>query len=223
MAFKGRIDFGASDAANSARIADAISSGMSVTGLTETAGNFRDFSAMCLALTTFTSKRTAQAVLQKSLRHTPYRSGELYKSAYISSTESLGDMPRPTVIDENIEGTVAAYAANLAVSGSFTAKSGFFGARSFVKYAVGYTAEKAVMLHENPMGNVWRQDTNSPWKDLKTDHFLLHAYRAYEYRFSNAMRLGVDKITQAIAARAAAQTAVKSGAVGAPRLVKRVR
>lgn len=220
MAFKGPIEFPSEfGSSTSSLIADAIGSGLSVTGIEETAGNFRDFSKLALFMTGLTSKKTAEAILKKALRHTPYDTGDLFDSGFVSSAgdSPMGDFPRPTVIDENIEGTVAAYAKGLAVTASFQGKSGFYGNRTFVKYVVGFTADHAVLVHENPIGMQFRQETNSPFDDTKMDHFLLLAYQAYEPRFSNAMRIAMKGVQDAVE-RVAMRQAQK---LGAPRLVKR--
>lgn len=227
MAFKGPIDF--DDGRKlSTDIASAFGSGLAITGVHETAGNFRDFSKLALFMTGFTSKRVALAVFKKSQRHVPYDTGELFDSGYVSYAGYTSERTdNPTVIDENIEGTVAAYVKGLAVRGMFTGASGFFAVRQFTNYSVGYTADHAVLIHENPptasspTGMQFRQDTKSPFRDLKTDHFLLNSYHAYKHRFSAAMLIGMKGVEDAIAAIAAKQATALSSGAGKPRLVRR--
>lgn len=225
MAFKGKISLpGASSRKighsdfNSQNIADAFGAGMTVTGVSETAKAFQALLAKSLLITTFTSKRTAQAVLKKSLRHTPVDTSDLFDSGFWASTDSIsGEQLNPTVIEENIEATVAAYAAKLGgVGGEFVGASGFFGARKFVKYTVGYRDWKAAAVHENPNAMEFHQDADAKrhFPDRKTDHFLLNAYHAYKHRYSRAMLTGIQTVANAIAAHHAKSL---------PRLIKKTR
>lgn len=231
MAFKGPINFEQFEATTSQRVSDALGSGMQVYGRDDAMSNFRNWAMLSAFITTFTSKRTAQAVLKKSLRVVPVDTNELFESGKIASTEDFSamDFPRATVIEENIEATTAAYAKTLGakLSGSFAAPSGFFGSRVFAKYTVYYDAPHAAEVHENPYGQVWKNDSpNREFPDPKKDHFLRDAYLAYQGRYSAAMMVGLKTIEREIGNVAEKQAAaLKKGALssgtGAPRLVKR--
>lgn len=225
MAFKGPITFdgGGNDDLKS-RFADAITSGLTVHGADDVRNNLRNWSGLSVFVTAFTCKRTAEAVFKKSQRHVPVDTAELYESGYISEVggADAAAFSRATVIEENIEGTVAAYAKSLAVKASFTGPSGFFGKRVFTKYSVGYLAPHASIVHENPFGQVWRNDSpNREFNDPKMDHFLLNAYHMYAHRHSNAVKAGLKEIEIAIAATAAKQARALSSGSGMPRLVKK--
>lgn len=204
--------------------------GLSITGIQETIQNLRDWGAMAVYVTSFTSRRVAHSVKISSQRIVPYDTGELFDSAFIDTVagaEESGLLSKFTVegIGGNVEGTVNYSAFIPTIAPNFQLPGNVGGMRTFTKYVVGYSADHAAVVHENPFSREWNQDTNSPYPDRKRDHFLLHAYNMHRDAYSGAMYQGIAMTLKAIDARVSVsrRPAVAPGlsaGTGRPRLVK---
>jgi len=218
MAFEGRIipTLDRHQTGYSRGIGDVVQAGLTVSGVSEVHGQFRDYKALAVYMTVFVSREVARRVLSTSLDHTPYDTGELFKSAFMSDVNGEDTLfGKFTVIDENIEGTEASSIKMPNIDESWLMAGGFGSKRAYTKYVVGYRDDKAPIIHENPKGQVWRQETNSPRNGVKMDHFVLYAYNKHRDLYSAAMRTGMKGIEDFVAGRTRQP-------LGKPRLIKKV-
>jgi hypothetical protein len=186
-------------------------------------------------VTTITTKRVAQSILAESRKHAPYDKGDLYRSGEIINlgnpgASDLGLFERPTAIDENAEFTEAWLRADLPASvGMRWAPSSELS--GYCKYAVQYTVDHAVYVHEHSELNFQGGASGRPPAPgappgLKTSHYLRNAFEKIAPHFPMAMRVGLWEAFGKVAAANASKTApsvMPSGGLGmgTVRLVRR--
>jgi len=201
------------------------------------------FETTALVVTHMTSKLVAHSIFNESQWHVPYDTSELYDSGYwgeaglaLSGSISTGiefEAGVPSIPQkEGVDSIIATVNKDAIFRGS---GRGGVPPRPYVKYAVGYTAEHAVVVHENPRGQVWNQDAWAKRKAQgnKKDHFLKDAYDNHRDVFSKAMHAGIAA-TIAMAGQQAEPPQMQTAATvkppqtqaglavpGAPRLVRR--
>lgn len=224
----------------SAQSGAAQASGLSVSGIDETVDNIKNWLALSLYITAFTSEKIARRVLATAKKHVPYDTGDLYDSGYVSRADSVGGGGAPlserlgiTTIDENVEGVAGALITNIQQSFS---QVGMFGGgqRTFFKWVAGFTSDHAAVVHENPKGvhpfqqpPTSRSGLSMPTNDPKFDHFMLYAFNQHKSEYSAAMMQNLAMLNATFQARATSQKTAESKAfglsrgAGAPRLVRR--
>lgn len=223
----------------SAQAGAAQASGLSVEGVEWTRDNLKNWLALSLYITAFTSEKIARRVLATAKKHVPYDTGDLYDSGYVSRADSVGaggaalsERLGITTIEENVEGVEGALITNIQQSFS---RMDYFGTgqRTFFKWVAGFTSDHAAVVHENPRGVSFQPPPTSksgysmPTNDPKFDHFMLYAFNQHKSEYSGAMMQNLATLNAQFGARAAGQKAAESKGfglsrgAGAPRLVRR--
>lgn len=204
--------------------------GIRVHGEEFTVRNIRDVDMGAVFAAAFVNARTAYAVLDRSFDYVPYKTGELMSTGKVGSGSDFGDndpfggrMPTPSLRGEG-EGNWSAKDLTAGFSGaqaitSVSMRSGI-AVRTFQRYWVGYTADHAALVHENPYNYKFKQGTGPRPTTIKQDHFLLQAYRDLEPVYSAAHHIALATVIEAIGARAETQKRGLSAGTGRPRLVK---
>lgn len=219
-----------------ARDAAASQSALAVEGIQETISALKDFTQMALYTTTIISKAVAMSILDHAQRHTPYDTGELLYSGFVQSGDAFKQYTHSRMagrlspsVSNDVSGIGVFNAIQPELEGSLvigaTGRIGF--QRTFTRWVVGFDADHAVIVHENPHDwDFWKSQGKGPYpSDQKTDHFLLNSYDAHRDVFSSAMQIGIQRLigrtaVLAAASKGKAPTALTSG-IGRPILVRR--
>jgi len=205
-----------------------------VDGMQETINNLETWGSITAYLVSLTSRKTATSIMVYSNKIVPFDTSELQSSGFIDTVEgaeAAGQLSGRTVpTGTSLEGTVEY--ANLIpeITTVFSVpQRKFGGTRQYTKYACGYTADHAAVVHENPFNAVWHTSSISGVKNPfgdgpKRDHFLLEAYNAHKDKFSQAMKAGIEQINARFAARVSQRAGALPGlsaGTGRPRLIKK--
>lgn len=201
----------------------AQAAGLTVIGGDAVSEALRTWGAMVVYTTAFISRATAESVKAASDKRVPEKTGELLDSGFVSSGASafgspdsgssglIGGKFSPAI--GSIEGTPDYARVIPTISPTFSLKMGNFGTRTFHKYVVGYTADHAAVVHENPHGAQFQQPpTTSIGRTMKFNHpkkshFLLDAYNEHREFYSMAMYRGIQQTINAMGAIGRRQTA----------------
>jgi hypothetical protein len=208
--------------------------GTDMSGVRETKWALLEWGQLAAFATNITSKALALKIIRYSQKIVPFDTGELQWSAFVDTTEAMGNSLSYSVdvAGKETEGTIEFSSVMPGFSTQMVRQGNFGGTRTYTKYVCGYTAHHAAKVHENEAGvPVFHSQSVSgvanPFGDgPKRDHFLLEAYNAHKDQFSQAMIAGIQEVDKAFRDKyaqiqgAPAKTAL-SGAPGKPRLVKR--
>lgn len=205
-----------------------------VDGLQETADNISEWGSLTAYLVELTSKKTATSIIVYSNKIVPFDTSELQQSAFVDSVggaDAAGQLSGRTIqAGASMEGTVNYAMLIPEISTVFSvSQRKFGGTRQYTKYACGYTAHHAAIVHENPYNAHWNPSSKSGVTNMfgdgpKKDHFLLEAYNMHKDKFSQAMKAGIEQVNARFAARVAQRKGALPGlssGTGPPRLVKR--
>jgi len=179
---------------------------MELYGVGDTTINIKRYMDQAVFFSSFVSFKTAQMVLEESRKHTPWDTGQLLESSWGPRATEYGleGVRGPTVVKENIEGTVQHPDIEVTSVWSYPRAGGGFTHQQ--KWSVGYDAEYATEVHENTRNVQFNQPggqrtPTAPWKymDLpKEDHFLSNALMRLRPMMEPSMWKTLDVLDMAL-------------------------
>jgi hypothetical protein len=176
-----------------------------------------DVQTFAVYVSTMTTKKLAVAIMGDSQGHVPYLTGDLHDSCKLEKLEGEdepgGIFSRFTVAERNIEGTFdagKAFGPGVPMVAPAWAHKSSFGTKLVSKWAVSYSDDKAVYIHENIQGHEFQpRNPKRPtqYTENPTDHFLANAFDKNAPGFNAAMTSGLRDSIDAIHAKSFAREA----------------